>query len=331
MAAEHPGPLTRATTFFKTNAFRVERRLTKRFSDVELRQLRSLERAYSGTKGPDLLVFGDSAMFWTTPKDSDRRHLFEMIRDELGGDVTFEALVGPGYGPRIIMAFLAALPRCQSRPRVVLVPTSVLMASSIWLAHPKLGYVTVGDQIREYATSDAKRPKKLVPFDEALFEDFDRLPAPSLFGARRTVGELRLITNSVPATRWQQVIRLRHMMDHYNAERLEDDSPGVTLVTELAEAIDALALPSVAYIAPINHEVVTKTLGAEARDHVKRNAAIVEAAYLRGGPRGTVVNATFDSPAAEFDDPIHLSDAGRRRLAGRLADAVRPILAGDPT
>ena len=43
-------------------AFRIERRLAKRYSDVELRQLRSMERAYNSRKPPELLVFGDSAM-----------------------------------------------------------------------------------------------------------------------------------------------------------------------------------------------------------------------------------------------------------------------------
>ena len=68
-------------------------------------------------------------------------------------------------------------------------------------------------------------------------------------------------------------------MDFYNAERLEPESPGVALVGELGQMLSGMELPSVAYIAPINHEVAAKTLGEGAREHLARNAALVEAAY----------------------------------------------------
>lgn len=324
--SSHPGPLTRLTAFGRDWAFRISRRLAKRYSDVELRQLRSLERAYGSSKPPELLVFGDSAMFWTLRTDDDRRHLVEMIRDNLSPELRWEALVGPGYNPRIILAFLAGLERCSGRPRVVIVPASVLMASTLWLAHPYYGYeVPAGDMLR--AIEAGERPRRLArPADED-YEELDRLPAPSLFGARRTVGEIRLMTNSKPQTRWQGVVRLRHLMDHYNAERLEADSPGLRLVAEMGAKLRELGLPSVAYIPPINHEVVAKALGKGAVEHVERNAGLVEAAFLEGaGADGRVVNAVFDSPAGEYMDPIHLTQQGRERLGRRIADAVRPLL-----
>lgn len=329
---DRPGRLRLARARARSLAYRAQRRAVKKFSDVELRQLRSLQRAYSGETGPDLLVFGDSAMFWTLASDTDSRHMVEMIRDQLGGDVTFEALVGPGYNPRIVTAFLSALPGLASRPKVVLVPASVLMASTIWLQHPRLSYDLVGQQIRK-AVHDPKMRKVDRP-DPNDFEDFDRLPAPSLYGARRTVGELRMIVSAKPETKWQQAVRTRHLMDYYNAERLEPDSVGVTLVGEMAAALAELGLPSVAYIAPINHQILKTTLGEGAVEHMKRNAEIVETAYLKSAAGlGTVVNATMDNPTTDFSDPVHLNDRGRHVLAKRIADAVRPILdqAGGPS
>jgi lysophospholipase L1-like esterase len=41
---------------------------------------------------------------------------------------------------------------------------------------------------------------------------------------------------------------------------------------------------------------------------------------------GAVVNAAFDSPSSEFSDPAHVNEAGRRRLATAIADALRPFL-----
>ena len=118
-------------------------------------------------------------------------------------------------------------------------------------------------------------------------------------------------------------------MDFYNAERLEPESPGVALVGELGQMLSGMELPSVAYIAPINHEVAAKTLGEGAREHLARNAALVEAAYREAaGAFGTVVNAVFECPAGEYMNPIHLSEAGRARLARVIAQAVGSLLNG---
>ncbi len=323
------GDPQRTAALVKDTAFRLERKWAKRYSDVQLRQLRALEHSYAKPQGTDLLVFGDSAMFWTTPTDTDHRHLVEMVRDELGSATTFEALVGPGYNARIVMAYLSALPHCRSRPKVVIVPASVMMSQSHWLSHPEVGYELMSAELRTIINGNGrKRPRRLVQHDtEEAVATWERQPAPSLFGARRTVGELRLITNAVPATRWQKAVRIRHLMDFYNAERFEPDSLGVTIVGEMAAMLRELEIPSIAYIPPINHEVLVATLGAKAKEHVARNATLIEAAFrAQCGELGTVVNAIFESPATEYIDPVHLSPAGRLRFAARIADAARPHL-----
>ncbi len=323
------GDRHRTTALIKDTAFRLERKLAKRYSDVQLRQLRALEHSYARPEGADLLVFGDSAMFWTTPTDTDHRHLVEMIRDELGPATSFEALVGPGYNARIVMTYLSALPHCPSRPKVVVVPASVMMSQSHWLSHPEVGYELMSAELRSIIDGNGRRrPRRLVQHDtEEAVAKWERLPAPSLFGARRTVGELRLITNAVPATRWQKAVRIRHLMDFYNAERFEPDSVGVRIVGEMAATLRDLEVPSIAYIPPINHEVLAATLGAKAKEHVARNAALIEDAFREQcGELGTVVNAIFESPATEYIDPVHLSPAGRLRFAARIADEARPHL-----
>lgn len=323
-------PRTGIPSVARDGYFKLERRLTRRYSDPEIRQLRALERAYNRRGGgPEVLVFGDSSMYWSTPKDTDRRHLVEMVRTELDLDVGFESLVGPGYNPRIMMVYLSALARCQSQPRVVVVPTSVLMATTVWLSHPVMGWEHGAAELQAAVTANGKRPRRLTRPGPDAENEFDRIPAPSLIGARRTVGELRLITNSEPMTRWQHVVRVRHLMDYYNAERLESDSIGVELVAQLGATLSHADLPSVAYIHPVNHEVIAKVLGPKAPEHVAHNAAVIEAAYLgAAGERGAMVNAIFDSPASEFVDPVHLSYEGRLRLAKGIAAALRPLLAG---
>jgi hypothetical protein len=118
-------------------------------------------------------------------------------------------------------------------------------------------------------------------------------------------------------------------MDLHYAERLEPDSLGVRLVADLGVTLREMELSSVAYIQPVNCELVTKILGLDIREHLEHNASLIEAAFLEGvGEQGTVVNAICDSPPPEFFDPVHLNYDGRRRFAARIGAALRPMLEG---
>ena len=81
----------------------------KRLPDIEIRQLRGLQAAYSGPTGPDVLLFGDSAMFWTRGHEADLRTLGAVIKDELPAGCTVHAMVGPGFNARIVSSFVQAL------------------------------------------------------------------------------------------------------------------------------------------------------------------------------------------------------------------------------
>jgi hypothetical protein len=249
-----------------------------------------------------------------------------MIRAELGGVRSLD-LYAAGYNGRIIKAYLAALERCRSRPRVVLVPTSVQMAGSIWLAHPEYGYEMVADQLTALVASDGRLPRKL---DRPGLEEEDvyhRMPAPSITGASWNVGEIQLLEGARGRTRSQKGDRLRHNMDMHYAERFEPESVGVRLVADLGAALREMELPSVAYIQPVNYELVTKILGTDIREQLEHNARLVEEAFLEGiGEGGAVVNAICDSPPPEFWDPVHLNYDGRLRFAARIAAALRPML-----
>ncbi len=308
--------------------FRVQRRREKRHGDAQLRQLRSLERACSGKQGPDMLVFGDSVMWWTAPTDPDHRHLFEMTRDELGKGTRYEALVGPLYHARIVMAYLSALPRLEAKPKVIVVPITYLTAEDVWLSHPVFSYETVSKELRAIIAGEMERPQALTdPGTEEALDAWDRKPAPSLFGARRTLGELRMITNCVPESKWQKVIRIRHLMDFYNADQLEPDGEGPRLISEMGAMLAELGLPSVAYMAPVNYDVLKATLGDKGIERLKHNVEVTEQAFRSTcGPNGSVVNGTFTSPAKDYIDPLHLTSAGRLRFAHQLAESIRPHL-----
>lgn len=333
--------VARAAAYVRDMAFRVERRITKRYSDVELRQLRALQRVYGSSDPPEVLIFGDSNMFWTVPGEADRRHMAQIIRDELGANTRVHAVVGGGYNARIVIPFLSAVARCAYKPKIVIVPTSTVMATNTWLAHPILGYEQVATHLQKVIDDGNTKLRRLdrpldyggknmhssMPPDPA-WDAYDRLPVPSLMGIKRTVGEARLMVNAMPQTRWQKLVRFRHMLDYHQAERLEPDTPGVLLVAQMGSMIRAMGAASVAYISPINYELAAKLLGPTVPDHIAHNVEVVRAAYQAAVEEtGVVVNAAFQADADSFSDVAHVKAEGRRRLATSIAEAARPLLA----
>lgn len=311
-------------------AFRLERHAAQRVRDIESHQLRSLQRAYRGRKGPELLIFGDSHMFFPGRGEPDRRRLLHMIQDELGDHIGIKAIMGPGYNACIVTAYLSALSECRSRPRVVVVPMHQTTHMSPLLDHPVLGFGRVARAIRQAITDGRSTPRRLGQPTEAEWEAYDRLPAPDLTGERRTMGELDLLANSHPTRRWQQEVRLRHRMDYYYGVRFEPDSPGILRVEEMARTLSAMGLRSVAYMGAVNHEVAVDILGERAVEHLGHNSEILGAAYRSGaGGLGAVVDSTFDCTRDEFSDPLHHKQDGRQRLAVELASAIRMQLAQD--
>lgn len=315
--------------------FKLWDRYEKRLPDIEVRQLTALRAAYAGPDGPEVLLFGDSAMFWTRAGEPDPRSLGDLLAAELGRSVRLHTIVGPGYNPAMVSAFLTALSDCASRPRVVVIPTSLMMAGRGYLRHPVLGHERESAALREIIAAGPPYPTRLPRASEHDWDEYDRQPAASFTAAKRTNGEVRIVINAIPptqaglpTTKWQHLVRVRMLLEFANAERLEPDSPGVQVAAEAAADVAALGPASIAYLPPVNVEVMQRMWGAKVSAHITRNAAVLETAYRSaGGSRACVVNAVQGTPASEFSDPAHLNAAGRQRFAARLAAEIRRSLA----
>ena len=308
-------------------AGRLERAAANRFGDPELGNLRAIQRAYRGNRGPDILVFGDSTMFWTAPGEPNRRPIPELMATELGRNTTMMSILGAGYNPRILNAYLGALARCRSSPRAVVVPTSTVMAQATWLEHPKFSYVHAARAVNDAARLGQGFGTRVSSPGPDEWARYDAMPAHSLVGQTLTLGELRRIAAMRPTSRWQAEFRTRQLCEYYMAERLSPLSPGVILVAELSRILGALGLPSVGYISPLNFEAADRLLGTSVKPMLARDGEVVTNAFHRGlGERGIMIDAVVDHPESEFFDPAHLTHGGRYRLAIRIAGALRSLL-----
>ena len=158
----------------------------------------------------------------------------------------------------------------------------------------------------------------------AEFEAYYDRPHVTLAGDL-TVGDYArpLKARSLPS---EQALRLLYAFHH--GARLEAGGPALDAVTRLGAAAKALGCPVVAYETPLSVETGERVLGPEFRAVVEHNFAVMRAAFAAGaGEQSEILKTGMSFAEAEFIDPTdgseHLGEAGRRRLAALLADAVR--------
>ncbi len=307
--------------------FRARRRAIKQWGDLELSQLAMVERAYRGPHGPEVLLIGDSTMYWIGRDEPDNRQLAEVIQDGIGRRGKCLTVVGPGYHAGISLAYLSALERSRSRPRVVVVSVTPMMARSNWINHPEYPYVELARAMREAIGMNGNRPKRLERPGLDFADAYDRLAAPSFFDAGLTRGELRMLINAKAETQAQKLARLRHRVDYYYAENLTPESPGVRAIVEQGEMLRDLGVASVGYVSPVNHEAVVKTIGEFVCDQEKRCTEVCIAAFLGAlGDRGRVADLSFSFPSRDFVDPLHPGYRARQAIGGKIAEYANAFL-----
>lgn len=315
----------RAQALARHLAFRARWRATLRFGDLPLRQLRSLQRAYSRSPAPELLILGDFAMDWVPPGDDDYRHLPDMVRDVLRRSVSVESVVGPMYNARMVIAFLTAIVAARHKPSVIVLPVSTVTSQSLWLAHPVRGYAATAARLRSVAGHPARSPESATQPSADALAAWDDLP---LDDNRTTAGRAQLIASSTPRTAPQREIWLRNLMSLYHGERLGVDSPGVVLAAELAALLDRLQVPTVAVVPPVHRENLEAAFGPTGVETVRRNADLLRTTFLDGtATTGQVVDLSLAFDGTHFVDPLHLNARGRYALAAAIAPVMAAHLA----
>ena len=307
--------------------FRARRRASKQWGDLELSQLAMIERAYRRPRGPEVLLIGDSTMYWIGRDEPDNRQLAEVIQDDIGRRARCLMVAGPGYQAGISMAYLSVLEHCRSRPRVVVVPIAPMMARSTWINHPEYPYVEVSRAMCEAIRMKGDRPKRLERPGLDFADAYDRLPAPSFFDTGLTRGELRMLIHARAETQAQKLARRRYRVDYYYAENLTPESPGVTAMVEMSEMLRDLGVASIGYISPVNHEAAAKAIGEFVCDQEKRCNEICIAAFLGAlGDRGRVVDLSFSFPSRDFVDPLHPGYRARQAIGAKIAEYANEFL-----
>lgn len=275
----------------------------------------------------EVLAFGDSSATWVGPDDTDRRRLFAMVGDELGGRVATHVVAGPSYHVDLIVAFLDLVRSSGQRP-VVVVPLWVRGRFVPWVQHPTWGHQKALAHLRAQQGSERRRLHAALRHpDDEDFAAFETLPFPTLLGPG-SVADYALPLKDPRAFAADPAARERLIYAYHHGARLESDQPTVEGVRALGRCLRDLGWPFVAFETPVPVTSGEQHLGPDFRKLVEHNFAVLREALAQGvGREVEVVRSGTAFPASHFIDPSladeHLNQEGRRRLAAMIADPLR--------
>jgi hypothetical protein len=303
---------------------RLKDRLGRTYDRLDHPQLRDARRLLRATRdgAPEVVYFGESVLDFVGPRDTDQRRLPTMLADQLGGSLL--AVHGGGYHAELLATYLELLAQRPHRPRVVVLPLWVRGRFLPWIEHPRFGHV---DALARLGALGPQTPPwrvrgSLRRATAADFAAYYRLPHPTLLGDL-TVGDYAVPLKAGTVADPQE--RLALLYAHHHGALLRDGSDALAAVTRMGEAARALGCGIVAYQTPLSVQTGTAVLGEAFHERVQANFDLMDRAF--GGP---VLPTGMAFDEAEFIDPTdgseHLNERGRARLAGLLADAVRPLL-----
>jgi hypothetical protein len=309
------------------------RRYRQAHDSPELASLRGLVRSLTDGPAPDVLYFGDSLTLFRAPYDADPTLLPEMIFAQLPGTTANLAIRGASYHPGMFRAYLSRMAALAARPRVIIVPLSIRVASAPWAYHPGYAYTDEIERIRSIDPSTPWRKIRgaAIPLDETRFEALDARVHEIAFGKTRTIGEFRLLLSGVARTATQRDVRVRNLVAFHHGERLDPSAGPIDQLRFFAAELTDLGVPVVAYQTPINHEYGERLFGPEFTHHVVRNQDVMLQAFREGdGGRAKVLETGLSLANDQFIDPAdgteHINQHGRKRFADAIAAATTAIL-----
>jgi hypothetical protein len=298
------------------------------FDKGPFRAIEQIEEAFrAGSSPPDAVLLGDSVHYRVRYNDRDGRTLAEMTGEDLA-PLRMLSLAGSAYHPRLYLALVRAILAMPERPRCIVVPVNIRCFSPQWWLRPENAYEAEVEALEKRRPGD---PAPVLPPYEKN-RDLDRYRAMDVRypGVPLTkIGQFLDIVDSKVTDPAEKNWRSRHIAVFHYMHPLESGHPWLAdLRTAIAEAVAANIRPLV-YVTPINHQWGQRAAGAGFSRVVDRNLAILREALA---PLAEDGGGRYEDWALAFRDGLffnkdekteHLSDAGRRELAMRIAGLVR--------
>lgn len=330
---EHTEPSEELTEEPPQQASALRRRLRvvrNRLDNLEVRRARKMMRQLRESH-TDVLAIGDSMWAFTAPYDVDQRHLAGMLADGMGSDVSTYGVVGAGYNPNLIDAYLGLVQRGGFHP-LVIVPLTVRLVTMAWGEHPNYTYRGAVAALNKMPGDiPLSRIRKAVkPASAADFEAYDRLVI-TAFGETAPVGDFRRRLKRPEQFGLDREGREGLLYAFHHGEVVSHDAPHLEGVRRLGRRLADMGVRVVAYETAVPVERGEELHGPVFRTQTLSNQESVRTAFQAGfgGPVEILRTGTI-FPSAEFIDPEdgseHLNAEGRLRLSELIVDATKRAL-----
>jgi hypothetical protein len=288
-----------------------------------VRYLRGVRR-----DGTDVLLLGDSVTLTTSYSDRDTRSLGDMVRARLPSCATAVA-AGSSYHTELyeqIGRFMIAGAR---PPKVVVVPINLRTFTTSAIFHPGWRRSLLQRMLRADSLlyEAASRPLEVFKWYEKTEGSVDEYFAAPVYDGDRavsTIGRLGVIGRDLgyiePGT--PGMVRSAVLM-HY-LQRITAADERVQAAVRLARALRGAGIKSVFYLTPVDWMASSSILGPRVTERLRENAGTISDVLAREQVQVRDWSALMDDAVFSWRTypNEHLKEAGRLRLAERVASAV---------
>ena len=278
--------------------------------------------------GTDVLLLGDSVTLTTSYSDTDTRTLGEMVTARLSPCRT-TLTAGSSYHAELFEQIGRFVSAGAAPPKVVVVPINLRAFTTSAVFHPGWRRWLLQRMLRADSRlyEAASRPLEIFRWYEGTEGSVEEYFASPVYDGDRavsTIGQLGVIGPDLRYIEPGTPLMVRSAVLMHYLQRITPADERVQAAVRLARALKSAGIKSVFYVTPVDWMASSSLLGPRVTDRIRENARTISDALGREGARVRDWSVVMDDTVFSWRTypNEHLKDAGRLRLADRLASAV---------
>lgn len=264
--------------------------------------------------------------------DAEARDTIAEMLDGLTG-LDIYPVSGAGYTAVLFREYAGLVAKAKKKPRLAIISVNLRSFSDDWLFTPRWEYAATTAYLRLLAEppSPADLPSWIVSgqWDPAAYwQGRTQQSAPSYAALfeELNAGREALLAAPPPGLSPEELDRRRHFIENYMTH-VTPEHPMLGYLLDTAHRLERAGVAVLFYLTPIDVEGGRQLVGEALPANVAANSHVIMDALARSG--ASCLDLTALLPEDRFVDREyaceHLDLAGRRRVAGALAGAVKSL------
>lgn len=277
-------------------------------------------------KKTDVVFFGDSTVFWSTPGDATTESIATKLHNRLPGRSLHE-VSHRAYHLGLYVDYCRRIAASRNRPRLVVVTINMRNFSPHWDMRP------------EWQFEDLR--VNLAHLDNPLFRIFhtplsifkifkmeiarDQYLNTPVYDGLRKIGTVKEFDRLGKAEYSDESMKKKLLF--YYMGTITEHNRKVESMRQIVRILKSAGVPVLFYVTPIDYETGNRLLGERFRAQLEENVAYLNRVLREEGAASIDLSCALGTK--EFDWPIskgyvdeHLREHGRQFVADRLYEAI---------